>query len=95
MAVAAAERTAATEAERARLARAVHDGVLQVLALVQRRGGELGGEAGELGRLAGEQEIRLRALIRAQDSVVAPAFGDADGVSTSPWSSPASRSTAR
>ena len=79
MAVAAAERTAATEAERARLARAVHDGVLQVLALVQRRGGELGGEAGELGRLAGEQEIRLRALIRAQDSVVPPAFGDADG----------------
>ena len=79
MAVAAAERAAATEAERARLARAVHDGVLQVLALVQRRGGELGGEAGELGRLAGEQEIRLRALIRAQDSVVPPAFGDADG----------------
>ena len=79
MAVSSAERTAATEAERARLARAVHDGVLQVLALVQRRGGELGGEAGELGRLAGEQEIRLRALIRAQDSVVPPAFGDADG----------------
>ena len=32
--------------ERARLARAVHDGVLQVLALVQRRGGELGPVAG-------------------------------------------------
>ena len=57
--------------ERARLARAVHDGVLQVLALVQRRGAELGGEAAELGRLAGEQEAALRALIRGQDAVAA------------------------
>ena len=74
-----AQRDAVTAAERARLARAVHDGVLQVLGLVQRRGAELGGDAAELGRLAGEQEIRLRALIRAQDSVVPPAFGDAHG----------------
>ncbi len=51
-----AERAAAAADERARLARAVHDGVLQVLALVQRRGTELGGDAAELGRLAGEQE---------------------------------------
>jgi signal transduction histidine kinase len=64
-----AERSAAIAAERARLARAVHDGVLQVLALVQRRGHELGGDAADLGRLAGEQERRLRALIRAQDAV--------------------------
>jgi signal transduction histidine kinase len=64
-----AEREAAMAAERARLARVVHDGVLQVLALVQRRGGELGGEAAELGRLAGEQERELRGLIRAQDAV--------------------------
>jgi signal transduction histidine kinase len=56
-------------AERARLARAVHDGVLQVLALVQRRGRELGGEAADLGRLAGEQERELRRLIRAQEAV--------------------------
>ncbi|HET7193614.1 MAG TPA: DUF5931 domain-containing protein [Nocardioides sp.] len=64
-----AERAAAGAAERDRLARAVHDGVLQVLALVQRRGGELGGEAAELGRLAGEQESALRSLIRQQDSL--------------------------
>jgi signal transduction histidine kinase len=64
-----AERAAAVAAERARLARAVHDGVLQVLALVQRRGREIGGEAAELGRLAGEQERELRGLIRAQDAV--------------------------
>jgi signal transduction histidine kinase len=63
-----AERTAAAAAERARLARVVHDGVLQVLALVQRRGAELGGDA-ELGRLAGEQESALRTLIRSQDSL--------------------------
>ncbi len=65
----AAERSAAIATERARLARAVHDGVLQVLALVQRRGRELGGEAAELGVLAGEQERELRALIREQDTV--------------------------
>ncbi len=59
-----AERVAAALAERARLARAVHDGVLQVLALVQRRGAEIGGDAAELGRLAGEQEIALRALVQ-------------------------------
>ncbi|MEV5002952.1 MacS family sensor histidine kinase [Nocardioides sp. LML1-1-1.1] len=64
-----AQREAAAAAERARLARVVHDGVLQVLALVQRRGGELGGEAAELGRLAGEQEQALRTLIRSQDAV--------------------------
>ena len=59
-----AEREAAAAAERARLARVVHDGVLQVLSLVQRRGRELGGEAAELGRLAGEQEVALRALVQ-------------------------------
>jgi signal transduction histidine kinase len=49
--------------ERERLAAGIHDSVLQVLAFVQRRGGEIGGEAVELGRLAGEQEARLRALV--------------------------------
>ena len=65
----AAQRQALAEVERARLARVVHDGVLQVLALVQRRGAEIGGEATQLARLAGEQEAALRTLIRAQDSV--------------------------
>lgn len=68
-----AQREAVAAAERARLARAVHDGVLQVLALVQRRGAELGGEGAELARLAGEQEDALRTLIRAQDAVVGTA----------------------
>ena len=66
----AAERATAAATERARLARVVHDGVLQVLALVQRRGRELGGAAEELGELAGEQERELRRLIRVQSSVV-------------------------
>ncbi|MFL6173829.1 MAG: MacS family sensor histidine kinase [Marmoricola sp.] len=60
-----AEREAAAAAERQRLGRVVHDGVLQVLALVQRRGGEIGGEATELGRLAGEQEVALRAYVQS------------------------------
>ncbi|WP_204039892.1 MacS family sensor histidine kinase [Acrocarpospora phusangensis] len=51
--------------ERERLARDIHDSVLQVLALVQRRGAEIGGEAAELGRLAGEQEAVLRELVRS------------------------------
>lgn len=67
-----AERATAVSAERARLARAVHDGVLQVLALVQRKGPELGGEGVALGRLAAEQETSLRSLIRQQDSLQAP-----------------------
>ncbi|MER7890539.1 DUF5931 domain-containing protein [Micromonospora sp. NPDC094482] len=58
----AVELEAATR-ERERLARDIHDSVLQVLALVQRRGAHLPGEAGELARLAGEQEAALRALI--------------------------------
>lgn len=63
----AAERAAAAAAERTRLARAVHDGVLQVLSLVQRRGRESGGDLAELGRLAGEQEAALRSLVRNQE----------------------------
>ena len=53
----------AASRERERLARDIHDSVLQVLAMVQRRGAEAGGEAAELGRLAGQQEAALRALM--------------------------------
>ncbi|MEV6107617.1 DUF5931 domain-containing protein [Streptomyces sp. NPDC051940] len=49
--------------ERERLARDIHDSVLQVLSMVQRRGAAIGGEAAELGALAGEQEVALRTLV--------------------------------
>ena len=71
-----AERVAATMEERARLARVVHDGVLQVLALVQRRGLELGGDVEDLGRLAGEQEVALRALVQGDAARAAGSPGD-------------------
>jgi signal transduction histidine kinase len=71
-----AERSAAAAAERARLARVVHDGVLQVLSLVQRRGLELGGDAAELGRLAGQQEVALRSLVQQGDSSSVGSSGD-------------------
>jgi signal transduction histidine kinase len=58
----AVELEAATR-ERERLARRIHDSTLQVLAMVHRRGGEIGGEAAELGRMAGEQEAALRTII--------------------------------
>lgn len=70
-----AEHEAAAARERARLARVVHDGVLQVLALVQRRGHELGGEVAELGQLAGEQEVALRALVQSEGPGRAPVTG--------------------
>lgn len=73
----AVELEAATR-ERERLARGIHDSVLQVLALVQRRGADLPGEAGELARLAGEQEAALRALIGG--AALPPATGGHDEV---------------
>jgi signal transduction histidine kinase len=60
-----AARAEAATAERERLARSIHDSVVQVLARVRARGGHLEGEAGELARLAGEQEIALRSLFSA------------------------------
>jgi signal transduction histidine kinase len=62
----------AAHAERDRLARSIHDSVLQVLALVQREGEEIGGKAAELGRLAGEQEVALRALVGPGSAAAAP-----------------------
>lgn len=62
----------AASRERERLARTIHDSVLQVLAMVQRRGTEAGGEAAEIGRLAGEQEAALRALVTGDGLGSAP-----------------------
>ena len=65
---AAVDRVARREAaiaERERIARGIHDSVLQVLTLVSSRGSVLGGEAAELGKLAAEQERALRSLVSA------------------------------
>ncbi|MEU3981888.1 DUF5931 domain-containing protein [Streptomyces sp. NPDC026672] len=82
--------------ERERLARDIHDGVLQVLAMVQRRGAVLGGEAAELGRMAGEQEVALRTLVSgglvpvpraalpAASGTGAPPAGEPDGDPAAP-----------
>jgi signal transduction histidine kinase len=61
--IASAARRDAAAAERERITRGIHDSVLQVLALISSRGQALGGEAAELGKLAGEQEGALRALL--------------------------------
>ncbi|MDQ2636299.1 MAG: DUF5931 domain-containing protein [Actinomycetota bacterium] len=58
-----AARLAAAQQERERLSREVHDGAIQVLALVSRRGREIGGETVELAELAGQQERALRRLV--------------------------------
>ncbi|WP_328381338.1 DUF5931 domain-containing protein [Micromonospora zamorensis] len=71
----AVELEAATR-ERERLARGIHDSVLQVLAMVQRRGADLPGEAGELARLAGEQEAALRTLIAGTSPASAAVLPD-------------------
>src|SRR4051812_5595305 len=65
--------------ERERLAADIHDSVLQVLAFVRRRGAQIGGEAATIGELAGEQEVRLRALVASGSPVVT---ADAEGSET-------------
>lgn len=64
-------------AERERLSRSIHDGVLQVLAQVQRRGKAIGGEAAELAELAAGQEVALRNLMTTRADPTA-ATGAAD-----------------
>jgi signal transduction histidine kinase len=71
LALARALAVQAAARERERLSREIHDNVLQVLALVGRRGQEAGGEAAEIGRLAAEQEQALRALVTAPPDAVA------------------------
>jgi signal transduction histidine kinase len=56
--------------ERERLARSIHDGVLQVLGLVSRRGSEAGGDWAVLGAAAAEQETALRRLLTSQPEPV-------------------------
>jgi len=58
--------------ERDRLARTVHDGVLQTLSYIHRRGTDMGGETRELAAMAAEQERLLRTLV----SGVATPFPD-------------------
>jgi signal transduction histidine kinase len=72
-ALARALAVAAATRERERLSRDIHDGVLQVLALVGRRGRDAGGEAAEIGLLAAEQEQALRSLVGASPEEVAGA----------------------
>jgi signal transduction histidine kinase len=79
-AVARVARTEAAIAERDRLARRIHDSVLQVLALVSSRGRALGGEAAELGELAAEQETALRRLVTSSAPGLPAAA--ADGIET-------------
>ena len=71
-------RLQAAARERERLARDIHDSVLQVLARVQRQGLAAGGEAAELGRLAGQQEAALRALVGMGAADPEPAEGIRD-----------------
>jgi signal transduction histidine kinase len=61
--LARALRVDAATRERERLARSIHDGVLQVLALVQRRAPELGPGGVELAQLAEEQQQAVRHLL--------------------------------
>ncbi|WP_330186370.1 ATP-binding protein [Dactylosporangium sp. AC04546] len=69
-------RQEAAAAERDRLARPIHDGVLQVLALVQREGSELGGAGAQLAALAGEQEVALRNLLSGNTTEPGAATAD-------------------
>lgn len=62
-----AARLSAAVEERERLSRQVHDGVIQVLALVAKRGHEIGGAAADLATLAGEQERALRSWVTSTE----------------------------
>jgi signal transduction histidine kinase len=61
--VADAARSVAAAGERERLAREIHDSTLQVLALIARRGREIGGDGTDLADLAARQEAALRSLV--------------------------------
>jgi signal transduction histidine kinase len=61
--------------ERERIARVVHDGVLQSLAFIHRRGAEIGGEAAELSLLAADQERSLRRFVSGTGAPDVPQGG--------------------
>lgn len=68
-------------AERERIGREVHDGVLQALAMINRRGRELGGEGRVLADLAADQERSLRTLItRFEPAATRPSASGDDEV---------------
>jgi signal transduction histidine kinase len=72
-----AARAATATAERERLTRSVHEGVLHVLGQVRAADIQLDGRAAELSRLAGEQEAALRSLARpASSATVVPGEED-------------------
>lgn len=76
--LAAATRVAAAAAERERLSREVHDGVLQVLSFISKRGREIGGQTAQLAELAATQEAALRRLIADVDVDTGSGCGTAD-----------------
>lgn len=59
----------AAVAERERLSRIVHDGALQVLALVEREGPSLGERGARLASLARQSEAQLRVLLQDREIV--------------------------
>jgi len=65
-----AEEVRARDAERRRIGRIVHDGVLQVLAQVAHRAPELGHDGQSLAAAAAEQEIALRRLVAGDETGV-------------------------
>lgn len=75
-----ATRLAAALQERERLSRHVHDGAIQVLALVSRKGREIGGAAMELAELAGKQERALRRLVSSGGQEAADGLVDVNGL---------------
>ena len=78
LALAEAGAQAAATRERERLSRDIHDGVLQVLTLIHRRGNEIGGPATQLADLAAEQELALRSLVASERPDPVTAEGQVD-----------------
>jgi hypothetical protein len=65
-----------------------------VLALVARRGAEAGGAAAELGRLAGQQEAALRALVGSAPSSPVELGEPGVAASRAPWSASGGQASA-